>query len=364
MVKTRKVKKNFDQVLIGDEPKIEEITGRNDYQLTKALNWYSYMHDEKQAHKWLVMWMKENKFPRDEIIVVRDAPEWAAGTASGWVARMSMNGTKFAPSNIQYVKDRIKYIIDKFSVPEQADEEVVENKINIQDRVKAKNKQLLCQAEGEVLDAWIERDPEAISMYDFLVKYQATQSAANAIKDFYQAQHDEVFIDDPDIKECFGKDLKRTQEFWTNVFDDLDRYLNNKKVVKVRKPKTIKVKPVSKIVENVKYQEAFPELKLVSANPQQLVGAKQVWTYNTKSRILAVYNAADDKGISVKGTTLTNYNETESTGKRLRKPEVVLNQVLTAGKVSLRKILSELTTVDININGRINKDTILLRVVS
>ena len=49
--------------------------------------------------------------------------------------------------------------------------------------------------------------------------------------------------------------------------------------------------------------------------------------------------------------------------KKLRKPREVLPQVLNEGKVGLRGIMKELTTTEMKANGRINADTILLRVL-
>ena len=49
--------------------------------------------------------------------------------------------------------------------------------------------------------------------------------------------------------------------------------------------------------------------------------------------------------------------------KKLRKPDEQVNQVLKAGKVDLRNIMKCLTTKDSKATGRINAETILLRVL-
>jgi hypothetical protein len=48
--------------------------------------------------------------------------------------------------------------------------------------------------------------------------------------------------------------------------------------------------------------------------------------------------------------------------KTLRKPKDVLSRVLDGGKVVLRKVMGEINSKPQELNGRINKDTILLRV--
>jgi hypothetical protein len=47
----------------------------------------------------------------------------------------------------------------------------------------------------------------------------------------------------------------------------------------------------------------------------------------------------------------------------LRKPKDVLTNVMKSGKIALRNILPALTTVEAPLTGRINKDTILLKVL-
>jgi hypothetical protein len=93
------------------------------------------------------------------------------------------------------------------------------------------------------------------------------------------------------------------------------------------------------------------------------VGCSQLWVFNTKSRKLGVYNADDSGGLSVKGSTIINYKQDTSAQKTVRKPEALLPEVLKAGKISLRKILPGINSVEQELTGRINDDTILLRVI-
>jgi hypothetical protein len=80
--------------------------------------------------------------------------------------------------------------------------------------------------------------------------------------------------------------------------------------------------------------------------------------------LLGVYNADNPKGLSVKGSTLQNFNEQTSIGKRLRKPAVTIKELMEASKVKTKKILSDLSTKEINLTGRMNSDTIILKIVN
>ena len=89
----------------------------------------------------------------------------------------------------------------------------------------------------------------------------------------------------------------------------------------------------------------------------------QLWVFNTKTRKLGVYHADDAGGFSVSGTTITNYTESKSISKTVRKPDLLLPEVLKAGKIALRNLLTGIATKESLLNGRINKDIVLLRVL-
>ena len=103
--------------------------------------------------------------------------------------------------------------------------------------------------------------------------------------------------------------------------------------------------------------------RLVSIDPQQILAAQELWTFNTKNRMLTVYRAQDQGGLGVKTVRITGYNESTSISKRLRKPESVLQSVLSGGKPTLRTVMDNITTKPGGFSSRITTDTILLRVV-
>jgi hypothetical protein len=129
-----------------------------------------------------------------------------------------------------------------------------------------------------------------------------------------------------------------------------------------RKPKAKKAVPAEKIVAKLKYKKADEPLKLVSINPADILGAKELWTYNTKSRKLGQYVAGEFTDLGVKGTTIIGFDENKSIQKTLRKPIDQLKEFKAAGKVALRKFLEDINAVDTKMNGRINEEILLLKV--
>ena len=134
-------------------------------------------------------------------------------------------------------------------------------------------------------------------------------------------------------------------------------------VVKVRKPRKKKEKPASAIVSKLKFKEKDDEYKIVSVDPKQIVGCNQLWVFNTKYRTLAVYNAMGPAGLNVKGSTLIGFDEKTSIVKKLRKPTEQVNKLLAGGKIVLRKFMDDIKCKPKEATGRINKETVLVRII-
>jgi len=165
------------------------------------------------------------------------------------------------------------------------------------------------------------------------------------------------------VKESYPrprKEMIEAAKFFTAIATDAEKLASNKNAA--RKPR--KKKPVSfeKKVARLKFKKDDTENKLVSIDPVKIMGAQKLWIYNVKNRRLGVYVANDEAGLAVKGSTIENYKYSESISKTLRKPKDVLSRVLDGGKVVLRKVMGEINSKPSELNGRINKDTILLRV--
>jgi hypothetical protein len=155
--------------------------------------------------------------------------------------------------------------------------------------------------------------------------------------------------------------LKKMVAYCDTIITDAMKIAGEAKIN--RKPRKRKAKTPDQLVSKVQYCEKFDDLKLVSIKPKDIIGAMQLWVFNTKTRKLGVYHADDAGGFSVKGTCVTNYTESKSISKTVRKPSEMLPEVLKAGKIALRNILSGIATKETLLNGRINKDIVLLRVL-
>jgi len=192
---------------------------------------------------------------------------------------------------------------------------------------------------------------------------------ANRVVDFFKEKRQEfdnvLTTDDKEVKEGYSNftksQLKKLVAYCDAVI--IDGMKISGEAVKNRKPRKRKVKSPEELVSKIKYCVEFAELKLKSVSPKDIIGAMQLWVYNTKTRKMGCYHADDAGGLSLKGTSLLNFNETKSIQKRLRKPEVTLPEVINGGKVYLRNVIENIRAVDSGLTGRLNDDTILLKII-
>lgn len=345
--------KSIDDKAYGSEPIV--IAG-----LADALNWYNYMATDDQSRDWFFTYMKKN-YTKNDIALVRKLPKWKVSKTLGNMARILLNGNELPQNNIDYFKNGVQDLIDAGKkIIDEVVEEAPKPVVDIQARVREKAKHIITNLEEE-LD--LVMDGKQFSMYSFCQANELNPQILNIVADYYRPQWEEILSNDEQVKESFGKRQKFWINFWNEFFADIDKYLNNKKAVKVRKPREKKVKSAVDQVKSLKYQKEEPTLKIVSVHPAEIVGCSQLWTYNTKYKKLTRYDASGPNGIQVKGTTLIGFDVEKSLSKSLRKPDTTIQSLLGAGKVSLRKFMDDLKTVASVPNGRINPDTILLRVI-
>jgi hypothetical protein len=346
--------RSIDDKAYGSEPIV--IT-----HFSQALNWYNYMSSDDQSRDWFFTYAKRN-YTKNEIAQLRKLPKWRISKTLGNVARILLNGNELEQKNLDYFNNSVKDLLQIAShiAEEVEDAVVVKPVVDIQARIREKANYIITSLEEEI-DNVI--DGKEFSMYTFCQANELNAQILNIVADYYRPQHEEIMSNDEQVQEAFGKRQKFWINFWQSFFDDIDRYVNNKKAVKVSKPREKKAKSAVDLIKNLKYQKEEPSLKIVSVHPAEIVGCTQLWTYNTKYKKLSRYDSLGPTGIQVKGTTLIGYDVETSTSKSLRKPDASIQALLGAGKISLRKFMDEIKTVESKPNGRINQDTILLRVI-
>mgnify|MGYP003343201876 CR=1 FL=1 len=169
---------------------------------------------------------------------------------------------------------------------------------------------------------------------------------------------------DEQLKESYkhykAADFKKHLHFLDSILSELDQYRQVKKATK--KVRVKKAPSKEKVVAKLKYAKDDKVLKLVSINPADIIGAKELWVYNSKTRKLGKYVADELTGpLNVKGTSIIGFDEAKSITKTLRKPEEKLKEFAKASKVELRKFMEGIKATETKLNGRISADIVLLK---
>lgn len=376
----KRIEEMMQKASVGTEPLGATINADEPgyrVNLMAAFNWYNYEKDIKVARQYLKTWVKSQKTydmkKFDAVIDNLTAPVY------GWMARLLTHGAKLSDADLTNFNNKIQELLGQYRVAAPV---VVEDKQDtparrsIQEAMLEKQREFLGEMEGE-FDNFILNDckPTEFDCYKYLQGNNVAKQYASALIDLFaqrKAEFDEVLItQDEQLIEAYGcyslSQVKRTIQWLEAVIAGAEKYNNFKKAnrkvrVKKQKPPAVQVAKMQYLKE-ASIVGAKNSITIGSVSPVQIVGAQQLWVYNVKSKKLGVYNATGSSGFSVKGTSLQGYDPESSIQKTLRKPDVVIPDMLAAGKVALRKILPDLTTTETKLTGRINADTVLLRVV-
>ena len=347
-----------------------------------AMSWYRLESSGKELKPKVINWMSQNGYTKEQIAEFKKTKDNRCGTTVGAIAACLLKGmppvrTDFndGRSAAVWLGQSIATIVSE-GKDDIDDEAVAEIKttvpvVSIQDRVRESSYKMTEEIETAIESFQLDPeafDPKAFKVLNLLKAHQAKAAHARVIKDFYARNLDELTeaatTKDEQLKEAYNHlskvQLRKITAFYQEIVSACEMLAQEAKVN--RKPKAKKAVPAEKIVAKLKYKKADEPLKLVSINPADILGAKELWTYNTKSRKLGKYVAEEFQDLGIKGTTITGFSEPKSVQKTLRKPADQLKEFKAAGKVALRKFLEDINAVDTRMNGRINEDIILLKI--
>jgi len=347
-----------------------------------AMEYYRLEGSGKDLKPKVINWMSANGYTKDQIKAFKDTKDFRCNVTMGAIAANLLRGMPPVRADFNEGRNTADWLGQAIrkTIEEGKDDvepEIVEEKaavptISIQDRVREATFAMTEEIEDTIES--FSQDPEAFDPKAFkvlnLLRGKQTKAAhARIIKDYYQRQYNEYLELQEgkceQLKEAYSHrtkaQIKKIVAFYQEILSACDMLMQEAKVN--RKPRAKKAQPVEKIVGKLKYLKQDDKLKLVSISPADIIGSKELWVFNIKTRKLGKYMTSEFSELSVKGTSITGFDEHKSVQKTLRKPEEQLKEFKAAGKVALRKFLEDIKAVDIKLNGRINEDTILLKVV-
>ncbi|HET8688758.1 MAG TPA: hypothetical protein VFM18_19245 [Methanosarcina sp.] len=341
--------------------------------LAKCFRFYNYYFNQKELKKFVIEWAKEQAAFKTNAKLLDKITDRSVPMTVCSLVMAHNKGMPFREKHYNYAIERLQQaILVSQRDPEEEDAAEAKPKAyvpTIQDRLNEKTSELIGEIEGHYDE--IAANPKySFKMYDFMVSNNVPQSQLAKYETTFQSRLDEIkeaqSKQDPQLVEAYSHykaaDIKRIVSFLETLLSDVGQYRGVKKATKkVRAPRAVSKE---KMVSKLKYAKEDQAMKVVSINPADIVGAQELYVYNTKTRKLGKYIADSTFGqLSVKGTTIVGFDEAKSIAKTLRKPAEQLKEFNKAGKVQLRKFLESIKAVETKLNGRVNADTILLRVL-
>ena len=352
-----------------------------------AMTYYRLESDIKSYKPVIVRWMESVSCAKADISAMKKVKDNRINTTMGAVAHCLLRGMQGVRPDFNKGRDTTAWLraeIVKVLAegkddidPDVAAAEKEANKKDvytpsIQERVREAAMRMTEEIENAIENFQEDAeafDPKAFKVLNLLKAVEAKAAHARIIKEFYSrdlAELEELASGkaDEQLKEGYShrsrKQIKNLIAFYQEIMAACTMLAQEAKVN--RAPRAKKAVPAEKIVGKMKYKKTDEPLKLVSINPADILGSGELWIFNTKTRKLGKYVAAEFQTLGVKGTTITGFDEFKSVQKTIRKPEEKLKEFKAAGKIALRKFLEDINATDTKMNGRINEDTMLLKV--
>ena len=339
-----------------------------------------YFHlqvDRKDCVSQVKTWVKKN-FPQPAKYILAN-PEYHfsmthhAATAFWYNNDLYKNNDadgNIAKEFLNNLFDKMIPLIEKGKVLYE-EKQKANNIVSISPTVKLMRKinNTIMQELLELEDKWIDGDDATINIYDRFKYHGLTNTAISYVKPMIEGwllDYEDAYYKRCDQAVEGYSHLKRSAlnhriKVCQAMLADLERIRSATKAsrnVKVKRPKS-----VDKQVAKVQYKKEDNEFKIVSINPIQIPTKTRLYAFNTNNKNVIEYVTESVNGFEISGSTIKNFSKGASRAICLRKPLDFLPIVLQKTPKQIDAAWQTLKTKTKVPNGRINKDTILLRVL-
>ena len=345
--------------------------------------YYRSEYGGKELKPQVIKWLTQKDVDKSVVASFKRTKDWRSHLTMGMIASCLLKGMPEQRADFNQGRNTADWLLKevnkvisegKNDIEEVTDDVAKTTTVqpSIQDRLREVALSMTEDIETAI-ESWQSDaesfEPKAFKVLNLLKGKDAKAAHARVIRDQYAkdlAELEELASGQADeqLREAYShrskKQIRKLIDFYTEVNSACTMLMQESKIN--RKPRAKKVVPADKIVAKLKYKKSDEPLKLVSINPADIIGSKELWVYNTKTRKLGKYVAEAYQELSVKGASVTGFSEMLSVQKTLRKPVDQLKEFKAAGKVQLRKFLEDINATDTKMNGRINEETMLLKV--
>lgn len=359
---------------VGIEPIWVDNYEPTDYQseFGNALNWYNYIADQKDCRAFLSDWFKGDK---DKLKSLSKIPDKLLPRTYANTARIAMRGFPVTDEHKSRIWAKVQEAANKRIELEEADDSA-EPVLKVARVLPLAPNFIVSDVDDEIENLIIGEEPR--NMGQILMPYRMTDkhyldciakiepmlaefSELVEIRRLPKGQLNEMQMQLLESYEHLSgmKIVKDIVKLLESYIADLKKSHISKQVAKVKKKKP---KDKTKLVKNVKFLQSDTALGITSVEPINLLNCSEIWAYDTKTRKLSKFFSPIGGGITVKGAALVGFEESMSSSRLLRKPEVQLKEFMELKKNDLTKWYSAIKSKSGPVRARLTATTLILKV--
>ena len=338
--------------------------------ILKALNHYNLHSNKKEAKKFLAEYLTEQGKTTFLLKDLKHLKDEDFQESTGYVARILTQGNsipEISEENFEQQVRDIGYKIQKsmMELPDQKPKKVtgvMADPILEYDEFCARYGDIEFQIDVAIQDSFKHLDFDISKWLEgHKTKPKDIEYMIAQFTNLLSEIQETISGKDKDLNEgyaCYTKpQMKRYAKMLEGWIQECEQHLNTPK--STRKPRKKKIKTPEQLVKNVKYQESYSDLSLVSIPPEEIIGAKEVWLYNTKHRLLMYYYSMD--GMTSQGSALKEFDRCG--GKKISKPDSKLGEIIAHYNFDDRmRWFDSISTKEFTPNGRLNTNVIIYKV--
>lgn len=354
---------------LGDEPQwpTQPLEEQRTSKMIIAFSWYRYYFANKEAKEMLVHWLLVNN-RAVEAKRIKAVPDAEIGLTQCWLARMNLMGLKLTEQEQASIDRMIENLLKSKSNVVSID---TASKPSIQDHILEKTKDIASELD-QAYDAFVRNKCKIISDFKPIAVMRSMNLApqhVGYIRDIWEKDladfRTALSGEDSYVAESFAAytktQLKNMIKFAEMILADCQSYVQVKKTE--RKPRAKKAVSPEKLALKFKFLKEYPALKIKSEVPAKIVAASEAWLFDVaKRKIIHVVADMNAGSLTIKGSSVVGYDETNTVQKTIRKPEEIVTKFLKEGKPALRKIFKDIKTTETKWSGRSNENLVILRV--
>lgn len=325
--------RNFEKENLGTEPVPEDFKMETSTDLIRAFNWYNYFHTSDDAKNWTL------EYHPDLEEGLKPVPSWELRTI-GWTCRMLSNGFVFSSEILTKHNSMLKTLIEKY---EHVEEEAPP---------KPTPKPRAIRKDVEIRNELNNNAADAVAV--LIDEYQFGNIRKNLnLKKWLSSEKIDPLAS-KHVLETLDELKNPKTDFLAQLVDALKENAKNYKPRFTRKRKE---KSPEVLVANLQYQKEFE--KIHSVDPKEIIGSKEVCLYNTEKRLITVLRG---ESLSVKGTTIQDWDEKISVTKKVRKPDELIPDISNTTKARMKLLVDSIRAKPQKVTGRTNPNMMILKV--